>query len=323
VSARGRHCAGDPRNSEQGLQTDRFVADTGGVSDLIETRWTRYGKDRVYVAAADGAKVGFVDLVAGTMDVLAPGYDDVMQGCLQRWLAPTSPAGVIENPDLLTVPSPADIAAVTEVVAVSDLAGNQAGAAARAKRDEVNAKAPVLNLFARVLGVKTEERSWRVGAKGEEKIAHELNKLGAEWRVLHAVEVGVRGSDIDHVVIGPPGVITLNTKRHPDGKVWVGERSVMVNGFRTDYLRNSRHEASRASRLLTSAHGHTVEVIAAIVFVDLVDFVVKQMPTDLYVTTKRKLLRWLESMPATMSTDQVESVFTIARRATTWRPPSV
>ena len=238
------------------------------MSDLIETRWTRYGKDRVYVAAADGAKVGFVDLVAGTMEVLAPGYDDVMQGCLERWLAPTSPAGVIENPDLLTVPSPAElVAAATEVVAVSDLAGNQAGAAARAKRDEVNAKAPILNLLARALGVKTEERSWRVGAKGEEKIAHELNKLGGEWRVLHAVEVGVRGSDIDHVVIGPPGVITLNTKRHPNGKAWVGERSVMVNGFRTDYLRNSRHEASRASRLLTTAHGQAITVIRPFVTV--------------------------------------------------------
>jgi hypothetical protein len=293
------------------------------VSDLIETRWTRYGKDRVYVAAADGAKVGFVDLVAGTMEVLAPGYDDVLQGCLQRWLAPTSPAPVVDNIDLLTVTSHVEIvAAATEVVAVSDLAGNQAGAAARAKRDEVNAKAPILNLLARALGVKTEERSWRVGAKGEEKIAHELNKLGAGWRVLHAVEVGVRGSDIDHVVIGPPGVMTLNTKRHPNGKAWVGERSVMVNGFRTDYLRNSRHEASRASRLLTTAHGQAITVIPAIVFVDLDDFVVKQMPTDVHVTTKRKLVRWLESMPATMSADQVESVFAIARHATTWQPPS-
>jgi Nuclease-related domain len=293
------------------------------VNDLIETRWTRYGKDRVYVAAADGAKVGFVDLVAGTMEILDPGYVDVMQDCLQRWLAPTSPAPVTDNTDSLTVPSPAELVAdATEVEAVSDLARNQAGAAARAKRDEVNSKAPVLNLLARVLGVKTEERPWRVGAKGEEKIAHELHKLGAEWRVLHAVEVGARGSDIDHVVIGPPGVITLNTKRHPDGKAWVGERSVMVNGFRTDYLRNSRHEASRASRLLTTAHGQTVTVLPAIVFVDLDDFIVKQMPSDLYVTTRRKLLRWLESMPTTMSTDQVESIFAIARHATTWQPPS-
>ena len=89
---------------------------------------------------------------------------------------------------------------------------NVAGAAARAKRNEVNAQAPVMNFASRVLGVKTDERAWRVGAKGEEKVASELAKLDARWRVLHAVEVGENGSDIDHVVIGPPGVFTLNAK---------------------------------------------------------------------------------------------------------------
>jgi hypothetical protein len=145
-------------------------------------------------------------------------------------------------PPSLIAPQP-----VVEVAPVRDLAANVAGAAARAKRDEVNAKAPVMNLAARAFGVKTEERAWRVGAKGEEKVAHELDKLGASWHVLHAVEVGDRGSDIDHVLIGPPGVITVNTKRHPDGKAWIGERSILVNGHRTDYLRNSRHEAPSAS----------------------------------------------------------------------------
>ena len=33
-------------------------------------------------------------------------------------------------------------------------------------------------------------------------------------------------TDIDHVVIGPAGVFTLNTKRHPDGKVTVYERAL-------------------------------------------------------------------------------------------------
>lgn len=56
--------------------------------------------------------------------------------------------------------------------------------------------------------------------------------------MLHAVEVGQNGSDIHHIVIGPPGVITLNAKRHPGGKAWVGERMVTVNGQKTDYLRN-------------------------------------------------------------------------------------
>ncbi len=84
--------------------------------------------------------------------------------------------------------------------------------------------------------------------------------------MLHAVPVGNRGSDIDHVAIGPGGVWTLNTKTHPGKSVWIGKHQVRVDGHKTHYLRNSRHEAERASRLLTSACGFPVTVRAALVF---------------------------------------------------------
>ena len=64
-----------------------------------------------------------------------------------------------------------------------------------------------------------------------------------------------RCATVDHIVIGPPGVIALNAKRHPGGKAWVGECMVMVNGQKTDYLRNSRFEAQRAARLLFATRG--------------------------------------------------------------------
>ena len=79
--------------------------------------------------------------------------------------------------------------------------------------------APVKTLLARVLGVHTDERAWRIGADGEEAVAARLAKLGGHWRVLHAVPVGDRGSDIDHVVIGPAVVFTINSKHHPHASV--------------------------------------------------------------------------------------------------------
>jgi hypothetical protein len=80
--------------------------------------------------------------------------------------------------------------------------------------------------LARAFDVKTDERAWRIGADGEEAVAAQIAKLGPEWRVLHAVRVGERGSDIDHVVIGPAGVFTVNAKHHPNASVWVGRRHV-------------------------------------------------------------------------------------------------
>ena len=77
------------------------------------------------------------------------------------------------------------------------------------------------------------DRSWRVGADGEATVAEILHKLTTPsrldrlrhrppaWRVLHSVPSGLgtgRG-DIDHVLIGPPGVVTINTKHHRAGRL--------------------------------------------------------------------------------------------------------
>ena len=76
-----------------------------------------------------------------------------------------------------------------------------------------------------------------------------LDRLGGGWLVVHAVPVGKAGSDIDHLVIGPAGVFTINAKYHEGMKVWVASKRVLVNGQRTDHLRNAVFEASRVSIL--------------------------------------------------------------------------
>src|SRR5687767_11173747 len=107
---------------------------------------------------------------------------------------------------------------------------------------------------ARALGVSPldEERAaWYRGALGEAAVGRLLDKLPDGWAVLHAVPVGKGDSDIDHVVIGPGGVFTINTKNHSGQKVWVAGRTFMVNGQKQLHLRNAVHEAQRASRLLS------------------------------------------------------------------------
>lgn len=58
----------------------------------------------------------------------------------------------------------------------------------------------------RVLDAKTEERAWRVGADGEEAIGKLLAKLARRgYMAIHSIPVGQRGSDIDHLLMAPPG----------------------------------------------------------------------------------------------------------------------
>jgi hypothetical protein len=294
-------------------------ADVLLMAQLVETRWTRYGHDRVYVKTVDGEQIGHVDLKSGTITVEIEEFADAVVQCRDRWVGaaalppPRSPtldppaSTPFSPPTVLDVPPPP-----------RDLSTNAAGAAAKAKRDEVNAEAPVLNLVARVLGVKTDERNWRVGAKGEEMVAKELQKLSPHWKVLHAVEVGEKGTDIDHIVIGPAGVFTLNTKRRRHGHAWVADRAIRVNNQRTDYLRNSRHEGSRASRLLSAAHGSPIDVRPVIVFVGLNEFEVKQQPPDVHVTTRKRLVEWLDELPIVWDSAKIDAVFETARRSTTW-----
>jgi hypothetical protein len=181
--------------------------------------------------------------------------------------------------------------------------------------------APVRTFVARMLRVHTDERAWRIGADGEEKVAAQLAKLARKdprWRHLHAIPVGVNGSDIDHVVIGPGGVFSLNAKHHPGGKVWVGGDTLMINGQRRPYIRNSRHEAQRATRLLTAACGFPVFVTGLVVPVGADDITIKTAPDDVHVVNRRRLARWLRARPAVLTDERIEMIFDSARRSTTW-----
>jgi hypothetical protein len=210
----------------------------------------------------------------------------------------------------------------------TDLAQNRPGQAARGQADAelaaMRERSRVGTFIARAFDMKTDERAWRVGAGGEETVGARLEKLTKHgWHVLHALPVGDRGSDIDHVVIGPGGVFTVNTKRHPDKSVWVGRNTVMVNGYRTNYLRNSRFEGERASRLLTEAVGFPAVARPVLVFLTgslFPDVTIKQAPDDVIILDRLDVLGAFKRAPHRLSTEQVELIFEQARRSTTWQP---
>jgi len=181
-----------------------------------------------------------------------------------------------------------------------DLAQRSAGSMAREQASSLRKAAPVRTFLARMVGLHTEERAWRIGAVGEEKVAAQLAKCARKdprWTFLHAIPVGERGSDIDHVVIGPGGVFTLNAKHHPGAKIWIGGDTLMINGQRQPYIRNSRYEAERAGRLLSAGCGFHVPVLGMVVPVGVDEIVVKTPPRDVRVVPREALVAWLRSRP--------------------------
>ncbi len=306
-------------------------------------RWRKYGKDRLYVTAGDGTKLGFRDVLTGRDEVQDLTRAAEFEAAVAEWqalpaeAAPTLPAAVdlptavpeqkaTAVPDQRPAVVPSAPAHPQELVATpdtdeEDLAQRRAGALAREQALALKEAAPVRTFLARVLRVHTEERAWRIGADGEEKVAAELAKLAQKdprWTFLHAIPVGERGSDIDHLVVGPGGVFSLNAKHHPGSKVWVGGNTFMVNGQRQPYVRNSRHEALRAGRLLSAVCGFPVSVTGMVVPVGADELTIKAQPQDVHVVNRMRLARWLRDRPQVLSDEQVEAVFAAARRSITW-----
>lgn len=177
-------------------------------------------------------------------------------------------------------------------------------------------------MLARVLGVQSDERAWRIGADGKEKVAAQLEKVAKKdprWRYLHAIAVGDRGSDIDHLLIGPGGIFTVNAKNHRGAKMWVGGNISMVNGHRQPYVRNARYEAERAAKLLSAICGFPVHVQWLIVTVNAQDVVIKREPEGVNVTWRNNLVKWLLRHGDIHGPDTLDAVYEAARRSTTWR----
>lgn len=302
---------------------------------LVVNRWVRYGHDRLYVKAADGAELGYRDNKTGVNKVAAGADSEAFAAALAAYWAgggkpaPSSIAETTADPmrDAASpaepgpAPAPAEIAVEEPERPWTDLSFVRPGSAARDQAVARRAEAPVKTFFARVLGVHTDERAWRIGADGEELVAAQLGRLGPDWKALHSIPVGSRGSDIDHLVIGPGGIYTVNSKNHPRASVWVGGNTVLVNGSRTDYVRNSRYEARRTADLLSARVGFPVHVTGLIAIVcDRDKFTLKEQPPggEVHVLTRRKVADWLSKRGPVFSPEQVDAVFEVARRSTTW-----
>ncbi len=60
--------------------------------------------------------------------------------------------------------------------------------------------------------IEASAERWARGAAGERKVGATLEGLGPDWHVLHDIYLG-RGN-IDHIVVGPGGTFTVETKSH-------------------------------------------------------------------------------------------------------------
>jgi hypothetical protein len=168
--------------------------------------------------------------------------------------------------------------------------------------------------------MRTGADAWRVGSEGERLVGQTLSWARLfGWRVLHSVPVGGRGADIDHVLIGPGGVVAVNTKHHRGQQVRAARGAVFVNNRETRYVQSSLYEAGRASQLLSAAAGEPVKVRPIIVVVGARRLRCRKSQ-GVSVLGRNELLVWLLFRRRVLGRPARRSLFSFAREETTWMP---
>jgi Nuclease-related domain len=106
--------------------------------------------------------------------------------------------------------------------------------------------------------------AWRRGAAGERRTARLLAPLERQgWAVLHDLAIPNSQANIDHLVIGPGGVLAIDSKQYrgrlqldADGMVWHG-RHLLVSALRTTLW-----EADQADEVLGIADLTVAAIVA-------------------------------------------------------------
>ncbi len=300
-----------------------MLADNCLMVQLTVQRWNRYGKSRLYVNDESGGRVGWYDLETGVPTLerseLADAFATALAPHIDGEAELTVVADVVEQQtptrESEPLPEPAE--------PTGDLALRRPGQGVREKAEQewrASRESSALRAYAgRLLDAKTDERAWRRGAEGEELIGKRAGRLASRgWHALHSVPVGIGQSDIDHVLIGPGGVFTVNTKNHLGQRVSATSRGIWVGGYRQDYVRNSIHEAKRATRLLSYACDFPVFARGLIVVI-ADRFSVREQPDEVVVLRSGDLVKWLKKRPTVLEAATVDTIYQAARREDVWR----
>jgi hypothetical protein len=157
-------------------------------------------------------------------------------------------------------------------------------------------------------------RAWRIGSVGESRIGARLEELESEgFRVFHDRRRPGGRDNIDHFVIGPPGLVVIETK-HYSGPVRVRRRELYVGGRRkTEFV-------DQVKRQLASLES-TLGVSNAVGIICVVD---GEFPwfgsgriDDIELVSERGLLKVIRAMPPALAPDAVDRLARLA--ATTLR----
>ena len=149
--------------------------------------------------------------------------------------------------------------------------------------------------------------NWQSGAYGEQRTGRELDKLPPAWSVLHDLTRS-NGTNIDHVLVGPPGVFLLDTKNiGTEVRIEADELIALRPDGRPRYRNSSIAEAVRGaaaelSRALTKADAICWVHAIVVVWGDMPQSHIRSRSLDW--VSGATLVEWLTALSADKQSDR-------------------
>lgn len=264
-------------------------------------RYRKGGIDRLYVehsAAGETVTLGWADTDTGDITIQVPGADARVDIALENW------ATNYPEDDLASHPP----------------GWHVLGIASAWQREIDDLEHEILQLQAMRDMALYQRDQFRKGASGEAAIGVELNTLYRHgWGLLHSIPTANGLGDIDHLAIGPGGVWSVNSKKHPAGQIVVDGDTMRVGRVRVDYIASARREAAGVARALASAGAPTT--VRAMVVLDIPRdraITTHSSPTDVVIATRSTVVAHLRKLAPILDQADINRVFGVARQAGTW-----
>ncbi|HEY1530314.1 MAG TPA: nuclease-related domain-containing protein [Galbitalea sp.] len=194
-------------------------------------------------------------------------------------------------------------------VAMSAIMAGQLGVAPRSRLARLFGKSPL----------RPKSRPLYRAAVGELLVGDMLDNLGPRWDVLHVVPVDDSGKDIDHLLIGPPGVFAITTENFPGQEIKVNGDFLAVGSQRFDDIAVARELGQSAADLLTTAAGRPIAVTPLLVVVTPTKLAVRQQPEGAHVVASRQLVHYVDRLAPRLDGAEIAMISDFADRESTWR----
>ena len=157
--------------------------------------------------------------------------------------------------------------------------------------------------------------AWQIGADGEVRTGRMLEPLTAEgFRILHDRKIpGARSANVDHVLIGPPGVFVVETKSY-SGSLKIRGDEIFVAGRRKNgWIDEVNREAFAVQRALSgelAALGLTVQPLICVHRADLPWF--KSEVRGVRILSGKDLVSRLRKAESVLAASDVERLAGLA-----------